>query len=154
MSGQVCLHFSTLVFYIYLETFFKFFFLSRAPIFLHRSTMLRFIFTLQSESCVSPSSAHWASVETHWNSAHWLRHYQSVSDTHDVHQLCFLPQWQQISALIKSRGALLCLDKLLQALCLDGLILEPILALCMVVSFLFLQLCSAAATVHDHWCCK
>lgn len=87
----------------------------RAPVFLHNNTTLCFIFTLHSESCIPTSSAHSGSAKTHWNSTHWLTTLSVIRYTWRSPAV-FWPHWQQISALMKSRGALLCLDTLLQVL--------------------------------------
>lgn len=123
MSAQVCLHFSTLVSCLISTCF-----LLRAPIFLHRSTMLRFIFTLHSRvMCLSLIST----LSLCRDSLKFCTLTHEIISQRQIHMMftsCFLlPHWQQISASTKSRGALLCLDRLLQVLCLDGLTLEPIL---------------------------
>lgn len=84
------------------------------------TNVICFIFTLHSESCVSPSSAHSAlrgDSLRFCTLTHWIISQRQI---HMMFASCFSPQWQEISYLIKSRGALLCLDKLLQVLCLNS----------------------------------
>ncbi len=117
-----------------------FLFLARAPIFLHKITMSRFIFQVAVRVMRLSLTGTLVLCRDSLKFCTLAHEIISQRQIHMMFTSCFfffLPRWRQISALIKSRGALSCVDKLLRVLCLDGLTLESVLTLCMVVSFLF-----------------